>query len=244
MVSVKGKAWSKPELITVIKLYCKTPFGRIHTRNPEIKAAAETLGRTPSSIALKMTNFASLDPTIERAGMGNHSRLDKEVWDDFFSNMDEYLGEDELPQDVPIVPATDALLNLPAGLDIVRLTKTRVNQSFFRSMVLASYDNRCALTGVDMPSLLVASHIVPWAANPKIRTDPRNGICLNSLHDSAFDCGLISFDSGLSIIYSTKLSAASRKALDGFGQKKISLPTKFAPDPVYLEYHRKNRFQA
>lgn len=242
MASVRGKPWSKYELITVLKLYCKTPFGRIHTRNPEIKALAEALKRTPSSIALKMTNFASLDPTIARAGMGNYSRLDKEVWDEFFSDMDKYLSQDELSPDLPMAEPGYSLSNFPAGVDVVRLTKARVNQSFFRSMVLASYETRCALTGIDSPSLLIASHIVPWVANKEIRTNPRNGICLNSLHDSAFDCGLISFESDFSVIYSKKLSDVSRAALSSLAQIKLSLPKKFGPDPTYLDYHRKNRF--
>ena len=41
---------------------------------------------------------------------------------------------------------------------------SRVNQHFFRAAILAAYENlRCCITGLAVPGLLVASHIVPWA---------------------------------------------------------------------------------
>lgn len=57
--------------------------------------------------------------------------------------------------------------------------RTRVNQSFFRAAVLAAYNVRCCVTGLSIPELLTASHIVPWSADVKNRTNPRNGLCLN-----------------------------------------------------------------
>ena len=132
----------------------------------------------------------------------------------------------------------------PAGIDVMRLTKTRVNQSFFRKLILASYDNRCALTGIDTPSLLVASHIVPWSISSSARTNPTNGICLNSLHDRAFDEGLITFDKDFSVIYSSKLPPASKSALKSFGTARMRLPTKFVPEESFLSYHRSEIFVA
>lgn len=66
-------------------------------------------------------------------------------------------------------------------------------RAFFRAAVLAGYDHRCALTGLDLPELIHASHIIPWADNVPRRADPTNGIALNVLHDRAFDRGLITF---------------------------------------------------
>ena len=56
------KKWTRDELIVVFNLYCKSPFGRIHRSNPEIVRLAESIGRTPSAVAMKMVNFASFDP--------------------------------------------------------------------------------------------------------------------------------------------------------------------------------------
>lgn len=244
MASVAGTPWSKHELVFVLKLYCVTAFGRLHSRNPDIIAAAKQLGRTPSSVALKLTNFASLDPTIERRGMANASRMDKEVWDEFFNNMDEFLRDDGPPAygsgaAEPVVPYFDGTR---AGIDVLRTAKARVNQDFFRNLVLTSYDYRCALSGINAPELLVASHIVPWSVDPVCRTNPRNGICLSPLHDRAFDAGLISFGEDFSVLYSVKMSSATRKLLGSLTSEKLRLPTRFIPDQTFLEYHRTNIF--
>ena len=74
--------WSKDELKLAFHLYCQLPFGKLHQRNPEIVELARLLGRTPGSVAMKLVNFASLDPTITRSGrsgLNNASKLDREV---------------------------------------------------------------------------------------------------------------------------------------------------------------------
>jgi putative restriction endonuclease len=79
------------------------------------------------------------------------------------------------------------------GEDKISLTKQRKGQDYFRRMILANYGGRCALTGIDIPQLLLASHIIPWAdkSHKKDRLNPCNGICLSALYDKAFDQGLI-----------------------------------------------------
>jgi putative restriction endonuclease len=227
-------------LLQVLQLYCVTPFGRIHGQNPDIRQLASFLGRTPSAVALKMSNFASLDPSINRKGMSNFSKLDKVVWEEFFSNLEVATGEDDL---VPGENAfteqhSDFVHDFPLGIDVDGLSKSRVNQDFFRKLILASYDNRCALTGIDTPELLVASHIVPWSVDATARTNPSNGICLNALHDCAFDGGYLTFDEDLSVVYSSTLSEDTRNALASLGQKKLRLPSRFVPDKRFLDYHR------
>jgi putative restriction endonuclease len=74
----------------------------------------------------------------------------------------------------------------------------RVNQQFFRAVVLAAYDGKGCVTGLAVPELLVASHIVSWAEDPKQRMNPRNGLCLNALHDRASDRRLM-FDADLKV---------------------------------------------
>jgi putative restriction endonuclease len=58
---------------------------------------------------------------------------------------------------------------------------------------------RCCISGINVPRLLVASHIKPWSEFPEERLDPRNGLCLSSIHDAAFDAGLITLDKKLSV---------------------------------------------
>ncbi|NVO84482.1 hypothetical protein [Hymenobacter terrestris] len=80
------RLWNRDELLLAINLYCKLPFGQLHKGNPEIIRLAGLLGRTASSIALKLVNFASLDPSLDRTGMSNASKLDRQVWAEFYAD--------------------------------------------------------------------------------------------------------------------------------------------------------------
>ncbi|SUA24417.1 Uncharacterised protein [Neisseria gonorrhoeae] len=54
---------------------------------------------------------------------------------------------------------------------------------------------------IKQPELLVASHIKPWREDKDNRLNPRNGLCLNALHDKAFDRGLLGIDENFKIIF-------------------------------------------
>jgi hypothetical protein len=62
---------------------------------------------------------------------------------------------------------------------------------------------------------------VPWRMNSSARTNPRNGICLNALHDRAFDRGFISFDEDLKLIYSPKC-IERRQGKDGRARRQFA----------------------
>ncbi len=90
--------WTREELILAINLYCKLPFGKMHKTNAAIIELAGLNGRTPSSIALKLGNFASFDPTLKARGIkgaANASKLDKVIWDEFYNNWGEVLLQSE-----------------------------------------------------------------------------------------------------------------------------------------------------
>lgn len=99
------------------------------------------------------------------------------------------------------------IIDLPDGLTVPQTIQARVNQQFFRDAVLSSYQQSCCITGINIPSLLVASHIKPWCkSDPRTeRTNPRNGLCLNGLHDRAFDQGLITVLPDYTVRVSSKL---------------------------------------
>ena len=110
-------------------------------------------------------------------------------------------------------------------------------------MVLANYENKCGLTGIDIPELLVASHIIPWSANEHERLNPENGICLSSLYDKAFDQGLISFDDNSKILFSEKLEKNLGKTyyemyFATVKDRSLIVPRKYHPNPLFLEWHR------
>lgn len=128
--------------------------------------------------------------------------------------------------------------------------KTRRGQQFFRQSILNAYGVRCCISGIAVPRLLVASHIRPWGAFPSDRLNPRNGLCLSSLHDAAFDAGLITLDEGFRVTLSPALKKNfSQPALEQnfapYEGKSIRLPEKLSePSPDYLRYHRETIFKS
>ena len=211
----------------------------MHSRNPEVVMLSERIGRTPSAVAMKMVNFASLDPTIKAKGMSNVSKLDRDIWEKFFSNIDQYLssaaasgnGFEERPQEVFEFDRDFS------AEDIVISATFRQGQQTFRKIILASYESCCAISGLADQRLLIASHIAPWASLKNRRLDPRNGICLNALWDKAFDSGLVSLTDNLELVFSDKLSPIARKKLLLMGSE-FRPPTKFRPDVELLAAHR------
>lgn len=246
------KLWKRDELILAVNLYCKLPFGKMHKGNNEIIQFAKLVGRTPSSIAFKLGNFASFDPTLKERGIkgaSNASKLDKQIWDDFYNNWDAALLESEkLLANIKHTTVEKLnmidLDNLPAeGKEKERLVKVRVNQSIFRSIVLATYDCSCCITGIHNPDLLIASHIAPWSIDEKNRLNPMNGLCLNALHDKAFDKYLITVSAeDYTIKVSSKLLSKKPNESIQFNflniaGRAIDLPDKFLPSKELLKIH-------
>jgi putative restriction endonuclease len=126
--------------------------------------------------------------------------------------------------------------------------KTRVNQNVFRQIVLAKYNKQCAITGIDIPDLLFASHIITWAANEQERLNPENGICLSALYDKAFDKGLIGINANYEVILSAALQ--KNKSKDYFvkyftpvEKVKLNMPQKYLSKAEFLEWHRDMVFE-
>lgn len=244
--------WTRDELVLAINLYCKLPFGKMHKGTPEIIKFAQLIGRTPSSIALKLGNFASFDPTLKERGIkgaSNASKLDKKIWDEFYNNWDAALiaSEQLLAKakhtTIEKLNKVEAIETIKQGKDKERLVKTRVNQSIFRTVVLATYNNSCCITGINNTELLIASHIVPWSKDEKNRLNPMNGLCLNALHDKAFDNGLITINAeDYTIRVSSKLKKknVSESIEQNFLKLEgtlILLPDKFRPSKDLLKIH-------
>jgi putative restriction endonuclease len=255
MTRMPGRVnWSPKELLVAFRLYCRTPFGRLHQHNPEIVELSGRLGRTPSALAMKACNFASLDPTQKARNikaLGNVSQGDRRLWERFQRNPEEVASEAEAAfVDVTgrDAPPLETELESPEGpSEILRIVRTRRVQAFFRDAVLISYDNRCALSEIAVLELLNASHIIPWKVDIERRADPRNGIALNVLYDRAFDRGLITFDKSLRVVLSRRLRIATapplhRDAFLGLDGRKLRIPKRFAPDPEAMAYHREHVF--
>jgi putative restriction endonuclease len=248
--------WTRDELIVAFNLYCRITFGRIHIRNPEIIDLASAMGRTPSSVSWKLANFARLDPALQKRqirGATHGSRAEEDIWEEFHQNWDALAFESQrLMAQLKGVPP-EALVPpeiFPEGKTREAIVKTRVNQAFFRSAVLAAYGCKCCVTGLSIPELLTASHIVPWRSDIKNRTNSRNGLCLNAIYDKAFDSGLITVGPDYRIRLSNALKRGGnlddelhRYLLLRYEGQRIALPNRFVPDGGFLEYHNRHVFR-
>lgn len=217
-----GTNWTEPETLATFRLYCSTPFGKLHQRNPEIVELAQKLGRTPSAVGMKACNFASLDPAHQArgvTGLPNRSKVEEAIWERFQADSGAVAVEAQITRSV------------------------RLHQAFFRRTVLSGYGHRCALTGLAHPQLLVASHIIPWSADESRRADPRNGLCLNALADRAFDRGLITLDDDLAVVLGPamrdpEVGGTLAEHLAGWAGRRLRLPERFEPDGEAVRWHR------
>ncbi len=243
--------WAREELILAFNLYFKIPFGKFDKRTPEIISLSKVLGRTPSAVAMKLSNFARLDPVLKKRGIvgaSHGSKLDIVIWEEFIGNLEKLSFESEVLLAEKMGKKVEEIsgiyvLDLPReGKEREALVRIRVNQSFFRQTILAAYSIRCCITGLNIPSLLTASHIVPWSEDKTNRMNPRNGLCLNALHDRAFDKGWITVTPDFLVRVSPKIQKMSgEKAVSELLLKydglKILEPKRFLPETKFLEYH-------
>lgn len=251
----KSNNWTREETIIAFNVYCKVPFKSSSKTNPTIIKYANIIGRSPSALNMKVGNFGRLDPELKKlgiTGLVNGSKLEEDIWNEFNGNWDKLAFESEQlianfqNKKVEEIQEID-LKNLPEGKERETVIKARVNQNFFRSAILSSYNLKCCITGLSIPDFLLASHIKPWSKDKENRTNPHNGLCLNSIHDKAFDKGFITVTSDYKILVSNYFdNYSNEKAVNDFFKKyenhKIILPDRFLPSKEFLEYHQKNIF--
>lgn len=74
----------------------------------------------------------------------------------------------------------------------------RIGQGKFRRKTIETWggQERCAVTGIDIPALLTASHIIPWSEDVGQRKSGCNGVILSAHLDRLFDRHLIGFREG------------------------------------------------
>jgi hypothetical protein len=255
-----GIRWTRDQLLVVLNLYHKLRFGQFDQRQPVIIDLATRIGRTPSAVAMKLSNLASLDPTLKLRGirgLEGASNLDREVWDEYHANPADMvpLGQERFDalfaetegDTTEVIPGMgiQRVHRAPTGTtETTRLTKQRRGQEYFRQIVLNNYDNRCAITGLPVRELLIASHILPWSGHETERLNVRNGICLNRLHDAAFDRGLIAFDDSLRLLLSKRLrdflpNQAVTSSFAAYAGMPLHLPADaVAPEPEFVFRHR------
>ena len=249
--------WSRRELLTIFNLYLKLPLDNFEPDNQEIKYLASLIGKSSSSVAMRLNNFAYIDTYNQQhgiVGLEEGAEQIRLIWTEFTANQEDLIYESErILADYQnktieqIYPDIDFRIPNLKGEVKIRSVKTRVNQNVFRKMILKTYSNQCAISGINIPELLIAGHILPWFEDEHERLNPENGICLSHLYDRAYEKGLICIDTDYKILVSKRLKAHSTKEFyqDFFGRfehKFIQVPKTYQPKKEFLEY-RLNRFE-
>lgn len=245
-----NKPWSKEETIIAFNLYCKIPFKDCNKNHPTIIKYAQLLGRTPSALNMKIGNIGRLDPDLTKkgiTGLTHGAKLEEEVWAEFYNNPESLAFESERLIAQISKQETDNSSdfnpeNFPQGIDKEIIIKQRINQNFFRATVMCSYNFSCCISGVSNIELLEACHIVSWSQDSINRTNPKNGLCMNSFFHKAYDKHLMAITPDLLIIFSDKLldnikDISFANYLHQINGKKIIMPNKFHPQKEFLEIH-------
>ena len=249
---MRGEKWTREEMILAFNLYLKLPFGKMHTRTPEIIELANLIGRSVNSVTLRLVNYASCDPYHQQRGvkgMVGGLKQCQPIWDEFANNRDALLFESERilaekEHQTIETKFNELLFDIKdlKGETKIREVKTRVNQNVFRQIVIANYACQCAISGIDISDLLFANHIIPWSKNEQERLNPENGICLSALYDKAFDKGLIGINERYEVVLSTTLNKSKGK--DYFvkyfapiEKVKLQMPQKYLPKREFLQWH-------
>lgn len=120
-------------------------------------------------------------------------------------------------------------------------TTIRDGQTKYRLKLLSLFGH-CPFTQIDDATLLVASHIKPWAVcNTMEKTDVDNGLMLSPLFDKLFDKGFITFEDNGDLKISDWLSPANQSRIDfSYQRRDLHLDT---GRKAYLHYHRQYVFK-
>nr|MBC8453891.1 HNH endonuclease [PVC group bacterium] len=185
-------------------------------------------------------------------GASHGSKADEDIWDEFHENGEDLVLEAQQilanKRGEPFRLRKDKTIDDHGriGLDRDASVKTRVGQTFFRSAVLASYNWACCVTGLREIKLLNASHIIPWSIDRKNRVNPCNGLCLNALHDRAFDRGLMTISADYRIVFASEIRDCNDEPINAlllnYEGRELTMPERFLPDQEHLRYHREKIF--
>lgn len=246
-----NRLWTRDEFILALDLYFRTPFGQIHKNNPDIIKLAEFIGRTPSSVGMRLSNYANCDPKLKAAGIkgldGGKEKC-QPYWDEFANSRGKLMS-------AAIEARTHIVESHSNGgnqfYTHVSEWDNLVNEMYdyaFQDIVSKNYQSHCAISGMKASQFLVGCHIIPSSENEKEAMKASNGIFLNILYARAFVEGLIGFDTNYKIHFSPELQ--SHKLENGYhlfkryeGESLKLGDVVVKPDVNFLEWHMDTVFK-
>lgn len=247
---MRPNVWSDEELIVACYIYNSDC-----SYSEKVRNALMYLGRNEASIKFRFGNFDNFKKGT--GGFGNGGAHARRIWDLYTDDPEKMIASAKrIIQDgiVGCQSNSDSESIIMAGsLDIEKGSyreynrKYRVNQNRLRDATLLCSHDTCCVTGINDPSILVASHIKPWSVcTPDEMTDVHNALCLNTFHDKLFDRYRMTINESMEIIYDPKLEEhipdkLYRNMIMEYNEVKVNDMNR--PDPKYIAYHN-NRFTA
>ncbi len=246
----RNDIWTREQLIMALNVYCKIPFKDVKEWHPIIKKYAPLIGRTTTALKMKVGNFGRFDPVLRAkgiVGLSNGSKADEVIWNEFWGNSEKLAYESErlfaerAGKTIEEYAAIDTR-SIPPGKDREVVVHQRVNQNFFREVVLTAYLNQCCITGITNTTLLEACHISGWVDDVNNRTNPKNGLCMNPLFHRAYDKYLLGVTPDYTIVVSEQMLDGVKDEnflsyLRNIQGRRIIMPEKFSPDKDLLARH-------
>ena len=250
MADAKRK-WDEDETLFLFHLLLNESASSLSSGSPLVMDVAKLLNRSSGSVHRKLEDIRTGDPAyLARGKKGTHgASLIKEIWNSLYS--DGYDGmmrhiDDAYHSIGGYVETSEMVIDseIPPGTDVPVESTYRDGQQVFRRMVANNFDRKCCITGINIGCLLVASHIKPWSvSSPAERTDFRNGLYLNRLHDGLFDNHLMTLDEDFRIEFSDSILRCGSDdsyeqffgRFEGHRIRKSAIPI----DSVYMDEHRR-----
>lgn len=241
--------WTREEVIVALALYLSRPFGSIHSRNPDVQAVAEILNRSPGAVARKIGNLAYYDDQLTAKGLSHTARIDQEVWEEFIGDRTGLRSIEAVFKAASDIAAHDFdgdisfLADSPGLVATERLSerKERLYTGFFRATVISNFDGRCAVSGLRVPQLIEAAHILSWAEREDLRLVPANGLALCTILHRAYDADLLGIDPDGLLHVSKQLKHGAKDSLfekffnDIDASAHLRKGKRYNPNPAFLD---------
>lgn len=241
IIIVTNRPWTEDEYILALELYSRIPFGSISKTNPDIIKLAKLIGRTPSSVGMRLSNYAHHDPELPANGLSGGGKNCKVYWDKYYHNLPQ-LKVDAALSRIRIIENVDVEDSMLRIKEVDRLVEDMYNFPF-QDIILSNYSKRCAVTGIAIPSLVTACHIIPSSINEEINLKVENGICLTLLHAKAFVEGYIGIDADYRLHISSEFKKYAFENgystnFKRYDNQLLSFKNVIQkPNPEYLDWH-------
>lgn len=163
---------------------------------------------------------------------------------ELISELNIYLvSEEQLEFAIDAIKVTEhnTLIPVIAETESEVKTKIRLGEQKFRQKLLPLWEGKCALCGIDLSELLIASHAKPWKdSTNEERLDPYNGMLLCCHHHALYVNGFMAFDG------QGRLSISSVINQNDYENYRLVPGTKINIHPknkIYFKWHKRNIFR-